>query len=127
MIQYHSTTRSITFDLSYHETKQITLCITDILFIEYNDREIRLTDWQKNSYRLSIRSLMQLKAAFFMNECIHLFYYVRNAFVPFYHIERLKLTTWNEQAALVLHKFIVINLIPLPVSRVRDYYNASKC
>ncbi|MGL5787534.1 MAG: hypothetical protein ACRCX4_12050 [Bacteroidales bacterium] len=127
MTVFSKANNRITFDILYHKTEQITLCITEILYIGYHNREVRLVDWNNYSYRLRIRSINLLKKEFIHIGCIQHFYSVKGTLIPLHHIARNGLTVWNEETEQAIRRFTEINNIPLPETHFKAYFEAFIC
>ncbi|MGL5920030.1 MAG: hypothetical protein ACRCZQ_05975, partial [Bacteroidales bacterium] len=97
MYKKHRNNRIITFEVSYHTTEKISLYYTEIMFIEYRNREVRLIDCRGNSYRVRVRSLNKLKKTLRKEHRVCYFYSLRDALIPTHHIEQLKITEWNDE------------------------------
>lgn len=112
----------ITFEVSYHTTEKISLYYTEIMYIEYHNRGVWLVDCNKSTYRLKARSLNQIKKKLMKEYRIYNFYSLRDALIPTHHIEKLEITEWNNESEIALLKYIEIKQIPIPNTRLEDYF-----
>lgn len=126
MKQKQSKNGKITFEVSYHTTEEISLYYTEIMYIEYHNRGVWLVDCNKSTYRLKGKSLNQIKKILIKEYWMYNFYSLRDALIPTHHIEKLKITEWNRKNEILLQEYIEEKEIPIPNTRLKDYFYSFK-